>query len=68
MQCAAMCRNSVTVQEMAVEAAFTGDKQLVKLAVLMDPLTSAVLDTEQTWEMVEEMFQAHKEYLPQFKF
>jgi len=68
MQCAALCRNSVTVQEMAVEAALTGNKQLVRLAVLMDPLTSAVLDTEQTWEMVEEMFQAQKEYLPQFNF
>ena len=66
MQCAAVCRNSVNVQEMAVEAALTGNKHLVKTAVLIDPLTGAVLDTEQVWEMVEEMLEAEKEYLPQF--
>lgn len=66
MQCAATCRASVSVQEMAVEAALTGDRQLVRLAVLHDPLTAAVCNPEEVWAMVDEMFTALAPWLPQF--
>ena len=65
-QCAATCRASVSVQEMAVEAAITGDRQLVKLAVLHDPLTSAVCTPDQVWAMCDEMFEKLGPWLPQF--
>ena len=65
-QCAATCRASVSVQEMAVEAAITGDRQLVKLAVLHDPLTSAVCTPDQVWAMCDEMFEKLAPWLPQF--
>jgi alpha-galactosidase len=66
MQCAATCRASISVQEMTVEAALTGDKQLVRLAALHDPLTSAVLNPDQVWAMVDEMFEKLGPWLPQF--
>lgn len=57
---------SVTVQDMAVEAAITGDRDLAKMALLHDPLTSAVCTTEQVWRMADEMFEAYGPLLPQF--
>ena len=64
--CAATCSASVNVQRMAVEAARAADRGLVKLAVLHDPLTSAVCTPDQVWAMCDEMFEAEKEWLPQF--
>jgi alpha-galactosidase len=66
LQCAATCRTSISVQEMAVQAALTGDRELVKLAVLHDPLTAAVCNTKEVWDMVDEMFEALAPWLPQF--
>ncbi len=66
MACAATCRVSINVQEMAVQAALTGDRELVKLAVLHDPLTAAVCNTEEVWRMCDEMFEALTPWLPQF--
>ncbi|MFF2597336.1 alpha-glucosidase/alpha-galactosidase [Priestia megaterium] len=66
MPCAATCRASISVQEMAVEAALTGNRELVKQAVLHDPLTAAVCNTEEVWQMCDELFDAHKDLLPQF--
>ena len=66
MACAAGCRVSINVQEMAVEAALTGDRELAKLAVLHDPLTGAVCNPEEVWAMCDEMFEALAPWLPQF--
>jgi alpha-galactosidase len=66
LACAATCRVSVSVQEMAVEAALTGNRELVKQAVLHDPLTAAVCTPDEVWSMVDEMFDALAPWLPQF--
>ncbi|PZE22841.1 alpha-glucosidase/alpha-galactosidase [Paenibacillus xerothermodurans] len=66
LQCAATCRASISVQEMAVHAALTGDRELVKLAVLHDPLTAAVCSTDEVWSMCDEMFEALAQWMPQF--
>ena len=66
LPCAATCRVSINVQEMAVQAALTGDRELVKLAVLHDPLTGAVCNTEEVWAMCDDMFEALAPWLPQF--
>lgn len=63
---AATCRTSISVQEMAVEAALTGNRELVKQAVLHDPLTGAVCNPEEVWQMCDEMFDALARWLPQF--
>lgn len=65
-QCAATCRASVSAQELAVKAAITGDKQLVRLAMLHDPLTSAICTPDQVWSMADEMLEANAAWLPQF--
>jgi alpha-galactosidase len=61
--------NNINAQceELAVDAALTGDARKVFHAICMDPLTSAVLSLAETKEMVKQMFQANREYLPQFK-
>jgi len=66
LACAATCAASVNVQRMSVEAAMTGDVELLKQAVLHDPLTGAVCTPEEVWRMVDEMLVAQKEWLPQY--
>ncbi|MBL7202047.1 MAG: alpha-glucosidase/alpha-galactosidase [Anaerolineae bacterium] len=66
LPCAVACRVSINVQEMAVEAALTGDRELVRLAVLHDPLTSAVCSADEIWGMCDEMFEALAPWMPQF--
>jgi alpha-galactosidase len=66
LACAATCRVSVSVQEMAVEAALTGNRDLVKLAILHDPLTGAICTPDEVWAMADEMFEALAPWLPQF--
>jgi alpha-galactosidase len=55
LACAATCSASIRVQEMAVEAAFRGDVMLLKQAMLHDPLTGAVCNPPEVWQMVDEM-------------
>jgi len=66
MQCAATCRASISAQEMTVEAALTGNRDMVKLAVLHDPLTAALLTAPQVWDLCDEMLDQMAEWLPQF--
>jgi alpha-galactosidase len=66
-QCAALNMTNVLVQNLAVEASFTGDPELVMQAVALDPLTAAVLTLREIREMVGEMLIAEQQYLPQFK-
>lgn len=67
MGCAAICSQSVWVQRMAVEAAVKGDVTLLKQAVLMDPLTGAVCNPDEVWQMVDEMLMAGEAWLPQYE-
>ena len=64
--CAATCMASINVQRMAVHAAVAGDVDLLKLAVLHDPLVGAVCTPEEVWQMVDEMLVAQAEWLPQY--
>lgn len=66
-QLAAMNQSNVTVQQLAVEAAFSGDAELAMAAIAMDPLTSAVCTLKQIREMTSELFAAEREWLPQFE-
>ena len=67
MACAATCAASVRVQEMAMEAAVHGDVTLLKQAMLHDPLVGAVCDTEEVWQMTDEMLVAQAKWLPQYQ-
>ena len=64
--CAAVCSQSIWVQKLSVEAAVHGDVQLLKQAAMMDPLTGAVCNPPEIWQMIEEMLIAEEEWLPQY--
>ena len=66
LACAATCSASIHVQEMSVEAAVHGDVNLLKLAMLHDPLVGAVCDPEEAWQMTDEMLVAQSQWLPQY--
>ncbi len=66
LQLVALVHISATIEEMAVEAALTGDARLVFQAIAYDPLTAAVLSLAEIKTMVNEMFQKNRDYLPQF--
>lgn len=66
-QCAALNNINVAVEEMAVEAALTGDPTLVFQAIAYDPLTAAVLSLAEIKKMVAEMLKKNRAHLPQFK-
>ncbi|MBQ7257501.1 MAG: alpha-galactosidase [Abditibacteriota bacterium] len=61
--------NNITArcEELAVKGALEGDKTKVYHACLFDPLTSAVLSMDEIKNMVDEMFEANKDYLGYFK-
>jgi alpha-galactosidase len=65
--CAATCRASVDVQRMAVRAAVEADVALLKQAVLHDPLTAAILNPPQIWQLVDQMLIAQADWLPQYQ-
>ena len=67
LQCAALNNISVAVEEMAVEAALTGDPRLVYQAICYDPLTAAVLSLAEIKKMTQEMLNRNRAQLPQFK-
>lgn len=66
MGCAAVCNSSIQVQRLAVHAAVNGDDTLLRQAMLMDPLTGAVLEPHEIWQMTDEMLVAEEEWLPQY--
>jgi alpha-galactosidase len=65
--CAAVCNASVSVQRLAVHAALTGDDQMLRQAMLMDPLVGAVCTPPEIWQMVDEMLVAQERWLPQYR-
>lgn len=64
--CAAVCNASISVQRLAVEAAVHRDDMLLRQAMMMDPLTGAVCNPPEIWQMVDEFLVAQEEWLPQF--
>ena len=63
---AAVCSQSIWVQRLSVEAAVTGDVMLLKQAALLDPLTGAVCNPPEVWQLVDEMLIAQEQWLPQY--
>jgi alpha-galactosidase len=63
---AAVCSSSISVQRLSVEAAVHGDVELLKQAMMMDPLTGAVCDPIEIDQMTDEMLIAGAKWLPQY--
>jgi alpha-galactosidase len=65
-QLAALMQTNVNVQALTVEAALTGRREHVYHAAMLDPHTAAELDLDQIWALVDDLLDAHGEWLPQF--
>ncbi len=63
-QLAAINRTNIGVQELAVHAALTGDRESVYHAIALDPLTAALLTLDEIRAMTDELFEAHASFLP----
>jgi alpha-galactosidase len=66
-QCAILTNLSAQIEEMAVEAAISGDPRLVYQAICHDPLTAAVLSLAEIKEMVNCMLKKNQDFLPMFR-
>jgi alpha-galactosidase len=66
-QCAALSGLHAQIEDMAVDAALTGDSRLVYQAICHDPLTSAVCSLAEIRSMTQAMFKKNRRHLPQFK-
>jgi alpha-galactosidase len=66
-QCALMTQLSSGIEEMAITGTLTGDPTMIYRAIAHDPLTAAVLSLAEIKQMVQEMFEQNRDYLPQFK-
>jgi alpha-galactosidase len=65
-QCAALNMTNINVQGLAVTAGLEGDTEALVQAIALDPLTASVLTLREIREMVSEMLEAQREWLPQF--
>jgi alpha-galactosidase len=65
-QLAALNMSNMAVYELTVKAALEKDKEAAIHALMLDPLTSAVCSLEEIRKMGMELFEAEKEYLPDF--
>ncbi len=63
---AATLRNHITTQQLTAEAALTGDYKTALQAFIQDPQTQARLAMEDIEKLMKELFDAHREHLPQF--
>lgn len=66
-QLAAMMRTNINVQELTVEALATGKREHVYHAAMMDPHTAAELSIDEIWRLVDEMIEAHGDFIPELK-
>ena len=62
-QCAGLNRTNINVQDLAVQAVLTGDKEHVYHAIALDPLTGALLTLDEIRTMTDDLFAAHAAYL-----
>ena len=66
-ECALLTGLSSGIEELAIQAALTGDPVSVYRAICHDPLTASVLSLAEIRQMTNDLFTQHKDYLPQFK-
>lgn len=63
---AALMQTNLNVQGLTVEAALTGKREHIYHAAMLDPHTAAELELEQIWNMVDDLIEAHGDWLPAY--
>ena len=66
VQCAAMNMTNINVQLLTIEAARTLKKEHIYQAAMLDPHTSSELDIDTIKKMVDDLIEAHGDYLPKY--
>jgi len=64
---AALMQTNINVQALAVEAALTGKREHIYHAAMLDPHTAAELDLDQIWNLVDDLIEAHGDWLPAYE-
>lgn len=63
---AALMQTNINVQALTVEAALTGKREHIYHAAMLDPHTAAELSLDQIWSLVDDLIEAHGDWLPDF--
>ena len=66
VQCAAMNMTNINVQLLTIEAAVTRRKEHIYQAAMLDPHTGSKLDIDTIKKMVDDLIDAHGDYLPKY--
>ena len=66
VQCAAMNMTNINVQLLTIEAAATLRKEHIYQAAMLDPHTGSELDIDTIKKMVDDLIEAHGDYLPKY--
>ncbi len=66
LQLAAMNASNIYPQLLTIKAAATLEKQYIYNAAMMDPLTGTELNIKDIYAMVDELLEAHKDWLPEY--
>ena len=64
---AGLMQTNVNVQSLTVEAALTGKREHIYHAAMLDPHTAAELDLAQIWSLVDDLIEAHGDWLPEYQ-
>ena len=67
LQLAAMNSSNIYPQLLTIEAAVTGKRQYIYNAAMMDPHTGSELNIEDIHKMVDELIEAHGDWMPDFE-
>jgi alpha-galactosidase len=65
LQLACLMQTQINVQKLAVEAVLAGRRDHVLHAAMLDPHTAAELDPEQIARLVDDLLDAHGEFVPE---
>ena len=65
-QLTALMRTNINVQELTVRALVEQKREHIYHAAMMDPHTAAELDLDQIWNVVDDLIEAHGEWLPEW--
>lgn len=63
---AALMQTNINVQSLTVEAALTGKREHIYHAAMLDPHTAAELSLDQIWSLVDDLIEAHGDWLPEY--
>ena len=66
-QCAALNRTNINMQLMTIKAAETLKKEYIYIAAMLDPHTSSELSIDDIVSLCDDLIEAHKGWLPEFK-